>query len=87
MLVIARRGPAFTHEEQALFDDAFAAAYAAVGSMCSTVQETQQSHTPITLLIAAGLFCMFALLSEPAGTLARTLSLVPFVAPFVTPVS
>jgi ABC-2 type transport system permease protein len=64
----------------------FAAAYAAVGSMCSTVQETQQSHTPITLLIAAGLFCMFALLSEPAGTLARTLSLVPFVAPFVTPV-
>jgi ABC-2 type transport system permease protein len=64
----------------------FAAAYAAVGSMCSTVQETQQSHTPITLLIAAGLFCMFALLSEPAGPLARTLSLVPFVAPFVTPV-
>src|SRR5690606_1713008 len=64
----------------------FAAAYAAVGSMCSTVQETQQAHTPITILIAAGLICMFALLSEPAGTLARMLSLVPFVAPFVTPV-
>ena len=29
---------------------------------------------------------MFALLSEPAGPLARILSLVPFVAPFVTPV-
>jgi ABC-2 type transport system permease protein len=29
---------------------------------------------------------MFALLSEPAGSLARVLSLVPFVAPFVTPV-
>lgn len=64
----------------------FAAGYAAIGSMCSTVQETQQSHTPITIVIAAGLLTMFALLSEPAGTLARVLSLVPFVAPFVTPV-
>lgn len=64
----------------------YSAAYAAVGSMCSSVQETQQAHMPVTLLIVAGLFCMFALLSEPAGSLARTLSLIPFVAPFVTPV-
>ncbi|HEX6643667.1 MAG TPA: ABC transporter permease [Gemmatimonadales bacterium] len=64
----------------------FSALYAAIGSMCSTVQETQQSHTPVTILIAAGLITMFGLLSEPAGTLARTLSLVPFLAPFVTPV-
>jgi len=64
----------------------YSAAYAAVGSMCSSVQETQQAQTPVTIFIAAGLICMFALLSEPAGTLARILSLVPFVAPFVTPV-
>ena len=64
----------------------YSALYAAVGSMCSSVQETQQAQMPVTLCIAAGLICMFALLSEPAGPLARILSLVPFVAPFVTPV-
>src|SRR5688500_17649741 len=64
----------------------YSALYAAVGSMCNSVQETQQAQMPVTLCIAAGLICMFALLSEPAGALARVLSLVPFVAPFVTPV-
>lgn len=64
----------------------YSAAYAAVGSMCNSVQETQQAQMPITLLIMAGFFGMFALLSEPAGSLARTLSLVPFFAPFVTPI-
>ena len=64
----------------------YSSLYAAVGSMCNSVQETQQAQTPVTIFIAAGLICMFALLSEPAGTLARTLSLIPFVAPFVTPV-
>jgi ABC-2 type transport system permease protein len=29
---------------------------------------------------------MFALLSQPAGPLAKTLSMIPFVAPFVVPV-
>ena len=64
----------------------YSALYAAVGSMCNSVQETQQAQMPVTICIAAGLICMFALLSEPAGALARVLSLVPFVAPFVTPV-
>lgn len=64
----------------------YSALYAAVGSMCNSVQETQQAQMPVTICIAAGLICMFALLSEPAGALARILSLVPFVAPFVTPV-
>jgi ABC-2 type transport system permease protein len=64
----------------------YSAAYAAVGSLCNSPQEAQQAQIPITLCIAAGLFCMFALLSEPAGRLAQVLSLVPFVAPFVTPV-
>jgi ABC-2 type transport system permease protein len=64
----------------------YSALYAAVGSMCSSVQDTQQAQMPVTLCMLAGLICMFALLSEPAGPLARILSLVPFVAPFVTPV-
>ncbi len=64
----------------------YSALYAAVGSMCNQVQETSQASTPVTLMIAAGLIVMFALLNEPNGSLARTLSLVPPVAPFVTPV-
>lgn len=64
----------------------YAAAYAAVGAMCNSVHEAQQANTPVTMCIAVGLLCMFALLSQPAGPLARTLSMIPFVAPFVTPV-
>jgi ABC-2 type transport system permease protein len=64
----------------------FAAAYAAVGATCNTVQETQMASMPVTLFILAGLFAMFRLLNEPNGSLARILSLVPPLAPFVTPV-
>lgn len=64
----------------------FSALYAAVGAMCNSIPETQQAQTPVTLTIALGLVSMFALLNEPNGSLARILSLVPPVAPFVTPV-
>jgi ABC-2 type transport system permease protein len=64
----------------------YSAMYAAVGSMCNSHQEAQQSQTPVTLFVAAGLMLMFSLLSEPNGTMAHVLSLVPFFAPFVTPV-
>ncbi len=64
----------------------YSAAYAAIGSMCSTVQETQQAQMPVMLFIIMGLMSMFALLNEPNGSLARVLSLVPPLAPFVVPV-
>jgi ABC-2 type transport system permease protein len=64
----------------------YAAAYAAVGSACNTVQETQQVSAPLTILIVVGLMLMFRLLDEPSGTLGRVMSLVPPFAPFVTPV-
>jgi ABC-2 type transport system permease protein len=64
----------------------YSAAYAAVGSTCNTMQETQQASLPVTLMIAAGLMTMFMLLDEPNGQLARVLSLIPPLAPFVTPV-
>ncbi len=64
----------------------YSAAYAAIGSTCNTVQETQQAAMPVTLVIIAGLLVMFRLLDEPNGQLARVLSLVPPLAPFVTPV-
>jgi len=64
----------------------YAAAYAAVAATCNTQQEAQQAAIPVTMCIAVGLILLFGLLDEPNGSLARTLSLIPMFAPFVTPV-
>jgi len=63
----------------------YAALYAAVGAMCNSQQDTQQAQTPVMLGVVSGFMCMFPVLNEPNGTLAQVLSLIPFVAPFVTP--
>lgn len=64
----------------------FSSLYAAVAALCNSQQEAQQANTPVTLVIVAGFMAMFSLLNEPSGALARTLSMVPFLAPFVVPV-
>jgi ABC-2 type transport system permease protein len=64
----------------------FAAAYAAVGAMCNTMQEAQQASTLLTLVVAMGFISIFSLLNEPNGTMAKTLSMIPFFAPIVMPV-
>ena len=64
----------------------FAAAYAAVGAMCNTMQEAQQASTAVTLLVAVAFFSIFSLLNDPNGSLARVFSLIPFFAPIVMPV-
>jgi ABC-2 type transport system permease protein len=64
----------------------YSAMYAAVGAMCNSTQEAQQAQMPVTLCVAGGLMLMFSLLSDPTGSLARTLTLVPLFAPFVVPV-
>jgi ABC-2 type transport system permease protein len=64
----------------------FAAAYAAVGAMCNSVQEAQQASTVVTMVVAVGFISMFSLLNEPNGALAKTLSMIPFFAPIIMPV-
>jgi len=64
----------------------YSALFAAVGSMCNTVQETQQAQFPVMFLIILGLMTMFALLNDPNSPLVTTLSYVPFWTPFVIPV-
>ncbi len=64
----------------------YASLYAAVGAMCNSQQDTQQANTPVTMGIVVGFMTMFPLLNEPNGTLGRILSLVPFTAPFATPI-
>jgi ABC-2 type transport system permease protein len=64
----------------------YAAAYAAVGAMCSTMQETQQASMPVTLTVIVAFFMVFNVLNDPNGSMAHTMSLVPFFAPLVVPV-
>jgi ABC-2 type transport system permease protein len=60
--------------------------YAAIGSMCNTVQEAQQLQTPVMVMTLAGWFSAFALLRDPTSSFAKIASAVPFLSPFVVPV-
>jgi len=64
----------------------YSALYAAIGSMCTTIQEAQQANTPVTMMIAVGMISMFGLINEPSGTMARVLTFIPFFTPIVLPV-
>lgn len=64
----------------------YSSAYAAIGSMCNTIQEAQQLQTPIMVMTIAGWFSVFALLRDPTSSFARVASLIPPLAPFVVPV-
>jgi len=63
----------------------FATAYAAVGAMCSTVQETQQAQFPVMAMMMAGYFGAFAAIGRPESTAARVMSFLPPTAPFIVP--
>ncbi|MFN0177532.1 MAG: ABC transporter permease [Gemmatimonadales bacterium] len=64
----------------------YSTAYAAIGSMCNTVQEAQQLQSPIMVMTIAGWFSAFALLRDPTSSFAQIASLIPPLAPFVVPV-
>jgi ABC-2 type transport system permease protein len=63
----------------------YAAAYAAVGAMCSTTQDAQQMQMPVMLFVLAGFLSTFALMRDPNGTAAHVLTFVPMLTPFVVP--
>jgi ABC-2 type transport system permease protein len=64
----------------------YGALYAAIGSICNTVQDSQQYAIVVTMLILIGFFASFSAISHPDGTIAHALSWIPFFAPFVMPV-
>lgn len=64
----------------------FSSMFAAAGSMVSSTQDAQQVATPLTLLIVPSLLLLTPVLLEPNGTLARTVTLIPFTAPILMPV-
>ena len=64
----------------------FASAYAAVGSMCNSTQETQQFAQPLTILVVIGFFGALSAIKRPDGPAAHLMSYIPLTAPFVVPV-
>lgn len=59
----------------------FAACYTMLGAAVTSPQEAQPLATPLSLLASLPLFLLLPILSQPNGTLAVILSLVPFSAP------
>ena len=61
----------------------FSSLYAAVGAMCSTEEEGQQTQIPVTMLVVIPIFFMSSVIEDPNSTLATVLSLVPFFSPIL----
>jgi ABC-2 type transport system permease protein len=63
----------------------FATLYAAAGSLVSRLEDLQAVVTPISILVVIPFVASFSLVSNPTGTTAVLLSLVPFFAPILMP--
>lgn len=63
----------------------YAALFGAVGSMVSNQEDVQQAATPVMLLLVASFVFMQPILLNPSGTLAKTMSWLPFSAPLMMP--
>ncbi|MEE9392576.1 MAG: ABC transporter permease [Planctomycetota bacterium] len=61
----------------------YAALLVGIGSVCNSLKEAQNLMTPVTLVLMIPLFAMFPIVQDPNGTLARVLSYVPPLTPFV----
>jgi ABC-2 type transport system permease protein len=64
----------------------YAAMYAAVAAMANTEAEARQAQVPVTLLLVIPMVMLIGILNDPGGSLALTLSTVPFTSPIVMPV-
>ncbi len=61
----------------------FSTIYAAVGAMCSDMQDAQGLSTPVTILIIIPFISSFAVIKDPTSELAQVLSFLPFFTPLV----
>jgi ABC-2 type transport system permease protein len=64
----------------------FAAVYALIGSMVTTVQEGGQFALPVTLILVAGYLFSFSVIRDPNSTSSIWVSVVPFLASITMPV-
>jgi ABC-2 type transport system permease protein len=63
----------------------YASMYAAVGAMVSSEQDTQQVQMPITVLLIVGFACMTVVSSDPRGSTAALVTMLPFWSPLLMP--
>jgi ABC-2 type transport system permease protein len=63
----------------------YASIYAAVGAAVSTEQEAQQLVLPVLLPLVVPLLFLVPLASDPQGTAATVLGLIPLTSPIATP--
>jgi ABC-2 type transport system permease protein len=63
----------------------YAAMYAAAGSTVTSEQEAQQLTFPLMIPLIIPMLFIIPVLTDPLGSTARTLSLIPFTSPVVMP--
>lgn len=63
----------------------YAAMYAAAGSTVTSEQEAQQLTFPLMIPLIVPMLFIIPVLTDPLGSTARTLSLIPFTSPVVMP--
>jgi ABC-2 type transport system permease protein len=63
----------------------YASLYAAIGAMVSSDQEAQQAQTPLVILLVIPVVMVNLVTSDPSGTIAQVLTLIPFSSPVLMP--
>ena len=63
----------------------YSAMFAAVGAMVGSQEEVQQAAQPVVMLLVSSIILVQPILLNPTGTLAVTMSLIPFTAPIIMP--
>jgi ABC-2 type transport system permease protein len=61
----------------------YAALFVAMGSVCNSLKEAQNLMTPLTIVLFLPFFLMVPIGMDPNGLLARVVSYVPLLTPFV----
>ncbi|MCX7016100.1 MAG: ABC transporter permease [Candidatus Sumerlaeota bacterium] len=61
----------------------FSSTFCAIGSVCNSVKEAQNLMGPLSLILVVPLMMIGPIARDPSGTLAVTMSYIPFWTPFV----
>ncbi len=64
----------------------YAAMFAAVGAMTGSEAEARQAANAVVMILVLPSLLMIGILNDPAGSMAVTLSLIPFTSPIAMPV-
>jgi ABC-2 type transport system permease protein len=63
----------------------YSAMFAAIGAMVGSQEEAQQASGPVVMLLVSSVIFIQPIMLSPSGTLAVTMSLIPFTAPIIMP--